>query len=149
MANGNPTYLWWNGEQVKWDDATVHVTALGWSTVGAVFEGIRAYWNADEEELYVFRLEEHMRRFDQSMKMVRLDSAWKAPELIDAIEGGQIAFTIDQQQYLQGYVPVLLLYLYVTNQNTLGGGQSILTGPGFVTPENAAEVKALVDQGTR
>ena len=85
MANGNPTYLWWNGEQVKWDDATVHVTALGWSTVGAVFEGIRAYWNADEEELYVFRLEEHMKRFDQSMKMVRLDSEWKAPQLVDAI----------------------------------------------------------------
>lgn len=71
------------------------------------------------------------------------------PELIDAIEGGTVAFTIDQQQYLQGYIPVLLLYLYLTNQNTLGGGQSILTGPGFVTPENAAEVKALVAKGTR
>lgn len=71
------------------------------------------------------------------------------PELIDAIEGGSVAFTIDQQQYLQGYIPVLLLFLYVTNQNTLGGGLSILTGPGFVTPENAAEVKALVAQGTR
>jgi simple sugar transport system substrate-binding protein len=71
------------------------------------------------------------------------------PELIDAIEAGTVAFTIDQQQYLQGYVPVLLLFLYITNQNTLGGGQSILTGPGFVTPENAAEVKALVGQGTR
>jgi simple sugar transport system substrate-binding protein len=71
------------------------------------------------------------------------------PELIDAIESGTVAFTIDQQQYLQGYIPVLLLFLYATNQNTLGGGQSILTGPGFVTPENAAEVKALVAQGTR
>jgi simple sugar transport system substrate-binding protein len=71
------------------------------------------------------------------------------PELIDAIEGGAIAFTIDQQQYLQGYIPVLLLYLYVTNQNTLGGGLSILTGPGFITPENAAEVQTLVGQGTR
>ena len=85
MANDNPTYLWWNGEQVKWDDATVHVTALGWSTVGAVFEGIRAYWNEDEEELYVFRLPEHMKRFDQSMKMVRLDTAWNESQLIDSI----------------------------------------------------------------
>ena len=71
------------------------------------------------------------------------------PEIIDAIEAGDIAFTVDQQQYLQGYMPVLLLYLNVTNQNTLGGGLPILTGPGFVTPENAAEVKALVAQGTR
>ena len=68
---------------------------------------------------------------------------------IDAIEAGDIAFTIDQQQYLQGYLPILLLYLNVTNQNTAGGGLPILTGPGFVTPENAAAVKALVEAGTR
>ena len=71
------------------------------------------------------------------------------PELIDAIEGGQIAFTVDQQQYLQGYIPIVLMYLEVTNSNTLGGGLPILTGPGFVTPENAADVKALVEAGTR
>ncbi len=71
------------------------------------------------------------------------------PELLAAIESGDIAFTVDQQQYLQGYIPVLLLFLNITNQNTLGGGLPILTGPGFVTPENAAEVKALVDAGTR
>ena len=41
----HPSYLWWNGEQLRWEDATVHVTELGWSTVGAVFEGIRAYWD--------------------------------------------------------------------------------------------------------
>lgn len=71
------------------------------------------------------------------------------PEIIDAIEAGDVAFTVDQQQYLQGYMPILLLYLNVTNQNTLGGGLPILTGPGFVTPENAADVKALVAAGTR
>ncbi len=71
------------------------------------------------------------------------------PELISEIEAGNIAFTVDQQQYLQGYMPVLLLFLNVTNQNTLGGGLPILTGPGFVTPDNAAEVKALSEQGTR
>ena len=71
------------------------------------------------------------------------------PEIITAIEEGSIAFTVDQQQYLQGYIPILLLFLNVTNQNTLGGGLPILTGPGFVTPENAAEVAALVQAGTR
>ncbi len=71
------------------------------------------------------------------------------PEIIDAIEAGDVAFTVDQQQYLQGYIPILLLYLNATNQNTLGGGLPILTGPGFVTPENAADVKALVAEGTR
>ncbi len=71
------------------------------------------------------------------------------PELLGAIQAGDIAFTVDQQQYLQGYMPILLLYLNVTNQNTLGGGLPILTGPGFVTKDNAAEVIKLSKQGTR
>jgi len=71
------------------------------------------------------------------------------PEIIDAIEAGDVAFTVDQQQYLQGYIPVILMFLENTNSNTLGGGLPILTGPGFVTPENAGAVKALVAAGTR
>jgi simple sugar transport system substrate-binding protein len=71
------------------------------------------------------------------------------PELLGAIQAGDIAFTVDQQQYLQGYMPILLLYLNVTNQNTLGGGLPILTGPGFVTKDNAAAVIKLSQQGTR
>ncbi|MCP5032254.1 MAG: sugar ABC transporter substrate-binding protein [Actinomycetia bacterium] len=71
------------------------------------------------------------------------------PEIIEAIEAGDVSFTVDQQQYLQGYLPVILMYLENTNQNTAGGGLPILTGPGFVTPDNAAQVKALVDAGTR
>ena len=71
------------------------------------------------------------------------------PEIIDAIEGGDIAFTVDQQQYLQGYLPVILMYLQATNQNTAGGGLPILTGPGFITPDNAAAVKELSAAGTR
>ena len=70
-------------------------------------------------------------------------------DLIDAIEAGDVAFTVDQQQYLQGYLPVILMHLQATNQNTAGGGLPILTGPGFVTPDNAAEVAALVAEGTR
>jgi branched-chain amino acid aminotransferase len=70
---------------MNWDDATVHVTALGWSTVGAIFEGIRAYWNPDHEELYIFRLHEHMDRFARSLKLVRLEEKWSMDELNEAI----------------------------------------------------------------
>ncbi len=70
-------------------------------------------------------------------------------DLIDQIEAGNVAFTVDQQQYLQGYLPVILMYLQASNLNTAGGGLPILTGPGFVDTANAAEVKALVSQGTR
>ena len=70
-------------------------------------------------------------------------------DLLADIEAGTVAFTIDQQQYLQGYISVVALYLNATNQNTLGGGLPIATGPGFVTTENVAAVKELVAAGTR
>lgn len=81
----HPEYLWWNGRQMRWEDATVHVTALGWSTVGAIFEGIRAYWNEDQQELHVFRLDEHMDRFERSMRLMRLPRDYSMDELKRAI----------------------------------------------------------------
>jgi simple sugar transport system substrate-binding protein len=70
-------------------------------------------------------------------------------DVIDAIAAGKVLFAIDQQQYLQGYLPIVMLNLYVDNANTVGGGMPVLTGPGFVTKENAAQVKDLTAKGTR
>jgi len=42
-----------------------------------------------------------------------------------------------------------MLYLYKTNLNTVGGGQPVLTGPGFVDKSNASQVQALSAKGTR
>jgi len=85
VVGSHPKYLWWNGEQMPWEDANVHVTELGWSTVGAVFEGIRAYWNADQDELYVFRLREHLERLVRSMKLVRLPLPYSVDQLTEVI----------------------------------------------------------------
>jgi simple sugar transport system substrate-binding protein len=70
-------------------------------------------------------------------------------DVIGQIEQGKLLFAVDQQQYLQGYLPVQFLYLYATNANTVGGGQPVLTGPGFVTKDNAARVRDLAARGTR
>jgi|SRR5579862_1951273 len=72
-----------------------------------------------------------------------------SPGAIQALQKGQLLFAVDQQQYLQGYLPVVFAVLYVTNLNTAGGQQPILTGPGFVTKGNAARVAALAKKGTR
>ncbi len=72
-----------------------------------------------------------------------------SPDVLAAIEAGEMLFAVDQQQYLQGYLPVVLLYLYKTNLNTVGGGLPVLTGPGFVDASNAAQVKDLAAKGTR
>lgn len=78
----HPEYLWWNGQLVAWDKATVHVSDIAWSATGAVFEGIRAYWNEDREELFVFRLREHMQRLKDSSKMVRLPIEESVDDLV-------------------------------------------------------------------
>jgi simple sugar transport system substrate-binding protein len=70
-------------------------------------------------------------------------------DVIAAIRAGQILFAVDQQPYLQGYLPVTFLYLYATNQNTVGGGRPVLTGPSFVTKDNVEQVAKLAEAGTR
>lgn len=69
--------------------------------------------------------------------------------VVAAIKSGKVLFAIDQQQYLQGYLPVVFLYLKITNANTVGGGLPVMTGPGFVTKDNVAKVAALAAAGTR
>jgi branched-chain amino acid aminotransferase len=85
VAGQHPTYLWLDGEQVRWEEATVHVSELGWSTVGGVFEGIKAYWSEAAGELYVFRLREHLERLHRSMRLVRLPAHQTVQELTEAI----------------------------------------------------------------
>ena len=70
-------------------------------------------------------------------------------DVIKAIEKGQMLFAIDQQQYLQGYLPIVFAMLYVTNLNTVGNGAPVLTGPGIINKANAAKIAALAKQGTR
>jgi simple sugar transport system substrate-binding protein len=72
-----------------------------------------------------------------------------SPEVLDAIEKGDMLFAVDQQQYLQGYLAIVFMTLYARNLNTVGGGLPVLTGPGYVTKDNAAKVKDLAAAGTR
>ena len=71
------------------------------------------------------------------------------PDVLQGVKDGTILFAIDQQQYLQGYLPIVFLVLFNENLNTVGGGQPVLTGPGFVTAENADQVIELSGAGTR
>jgi len=68
---------------------------------------------------------------------------------IKLIRSGKMLFAIDQQQYLQGYLPVVFGVLYETNLNTVGNGAPVLTGPGIINKANAARVAALAAKGTR
>ncbi|WP_440105293.1 sugar ABC transporter substrate-binding protein [Streptosporangium sp. H16] len=70
-------------------------------------------------------------------------------DVVAAIEDGEILFAVDQQQYLQGWLPITFLTLHKENLNTVGGGLPVNTGPGFVTRDSAAKVAELAESGTR
>jgi simple sugar transport system substrate-binding protein len=59
----------------------------------------------------------------------------------------RLEFSVDQQQWLQGYLPVVLLGNYV-RYGTMVQNDLILTGPSFVTPENVQKVMRLLSGST-
>jgi len=70
-------------------------------------------------------------------------------DVIKGIQDGDIAFAVDQQQYEQGYLPIVMLKLYAQNLNTVGGGQPVLTGPEIVDASNVDQIADLASAGTR
>jgi simple sugar transport system substrate-binding protein len=68
---------------------------------------------------------------------------------IAKIKSGAVQWAVDQQPYLQGYESIDSLWLYLTNANVLGGGQTVLTGPSFIDASNVAKVAQYAERGTR
>src|SRR6476646_4629233 len=69
--------------------------------------------------------------------------------LVAAVKDGSVQWAIDQQPYLQGYLAVDSLWLYLNNKNVIGGGQPTLTGPSFIDKTNIDSVAKLAEAGTR
>jgi simple sugar transport system substrate-binding protein len=65
-----------------------------------------------------------------------------SPPVLQALLKKQMSFAVDQQQWLQGYLPVVFLANYARYGSILQNGL-ILTGPSFVTPENVEQVAKL------
>jgi len=72
-----------------------------------------------------------------------------SPRVLEAILDGTMGFALDQQQYLQGYLPIVFLTKYLETGAIPGGGQTIPTGPRFITAENAESVMRLSEEGIR
>jgi simple sugar transport system substrate-binding protein len=68
---------------------------------------------------------------------------------IAKIKSGAIQFAVDQQPYVQGYEAIDSLWLYKTNDDVIGGGQTVLTGPAFIDASNVAAVSKYAARGTR
>jgi simple sugar transport system substrate-binding protein len=86
---------------------------------------------------------------DEAGSQVKLATFDLNADVTQAIADGKMLFAVDQQQFTQGYLPIVMLTLFKSNLNIIGGGEPVLTGPGYVTKDNAAKVKDLSAQGTR
>ncbi len=69
--------------------------------------------------------------------------------LVDAIKSGDVQWAVDQQPFLQGYLAVDSLWLYLNNGNVIGGNQPTLTGPSFIDKSNIDAVAEYAKAGTR
>ena len=69
--------------------------------------------------------------------------------MVDAIKNGDVQWAVDQQPFLQGYLSVDSLWLYLNNGNVIGGGQPTLTGPSFIDKSNVEAVAEYAKNGTR
>jgi simple sugar transport system substrate-binding protein len=66
-----------------------------------------------------------------------------SPEILNALVNNRLEFAVDQQQWLQGYLPVVFLANYAM-YGSMVKNDLILTGPSFVTPANARKALNLL-----
>ena len=78
-------YVWFDGKYVPTEKAKVPITTHAIHYGTSIFEGIRAYWN--EENLFVFRLDEHVRRFRNSGRFYNISLNFSDEEITKAIMG--------------------------------------------------------------
>ena len=78
---------------------------------------------------------------------IKLGTFDMSPDMLKAAAAGEVEFLIDQQQYLQGYLPIAIFAQYMRWGTMPAGG--VMTGPGFVTPDNASKVIKWAAQGYR
>ena len=78
-------YVWLDGKYIPIEKANVPITTHAIHYGTSVFEGIRAYWNG--KNLFIFRLEEHVKRFRRSGQFYNITLNFTDKQVIDAIKG--------------------------------------------------------------
>lgn len=72
VETGTPQWAWMNGAFIPFDECRLHVRTQAVALAASVFEGVRAYWNPEQEQLYTFELDRHIARLRESMKIMRM-----------------------------------------------------------------------------
>ena len=104
IADEHPRSLWFDGSIVPWQEAKVHVNAVGHASVSSIFEGIKAHWSAEREQLYVFRLDEHLQRLVDGARIVRLECMYSVDDLRGAITDLLVANEARSDTYIRPWL---------------------------------------------
>ena len=89
-----PRLLNMSGKIVPYEDARVHVLSTAMKYAASVYEAMRAYWSDADQQLYVFRPREHLRRLERSAKIARIplpaDAARLERETLEIIRANDL-----------------------------------------------------------
>ena len=77
--------VWLDGKMVAPEDAKISVFTATAMRGANVYEGLRAYWNPDQQNLYVWKLDEHLTRLFQNMKTMRMTAPYSFEEYRQAV----------------------------------------------------------------
>ena len=109
--------VWFDGAYVPSSAAVVSVHSAAITQGAAVFEGIRGYWNPEHQQVYIFRLTDHIHRLEQSMRLLRISLPYSISAIehacLDIIRQGHIqsdcylrpTVFIDHEEQLLGTLP--------------------------------------------
>ncbi|WP_371229582.1 branched-chain amino acid transaminase [Roseovarius sp. 2305UL8-3] len=84
MSAHSDLTIYFNGDFILWDEGKIHCFTPAVKYGAAVFEGIRGYWNEEQEKMYLFRLQEHMVRMEISQRISRFGEIVSAQNMCDA-----------------------------------------------------------------
>ncbi len=84
MSNQGPSYAYFNGEIVPFEQATISVMNHSFNYGTGAFAGLRGYWNEEEEQLFVFRPLDHFKRFLGSARLLCFELDY-TPEQLTAV----------------------------------------------------------------
>jgi branched-chain amino acid aminotransferase len=76
-------YAFFQGKIVPFEQAKVSVMTHAFNYGTGVFEGIRGYWNAEREEIYILLVREHFTRFLRNTRMLSIQLPYSVDELAD------------------------------------------------------------------
>ncbi|WP_429180748.1 aminotransferase class IV [Aeromonas salmonicida] len=84
MNRTKPKFAWLNGDILPWDACLIHARSQAAFWGANVFEGIRAYWNEKNQQLYIYRLADHLKRLRESMKCIDMPATFDDNSITEA-----------------------------------------------------------------